>query len=301
MANEHTISSVADLFADEVLSSTFLLTLAARDSSILMHPALSGSTGAPGSNVIKVPHIGYGADLATAATEASAHANTQLTDTHTDVTLAMYALRRNVGDFGKYVTQGRLGAQQLGFDLAVAYQQTMINIIANITDDFTATAGSTGVNLAWSDIIAAKGILGVADADGPMMAILHPQQWADLEANALSLTFTPAVSGNAGLLNSGLQSYKGRWFGVDIFTTTHVPDKNTAADHGGALITPGAIVWADAMFDDDPDPNIGNLGRARIERVREGEQFATSYVLSFLFGAAQGIDARGVSIISDHA
>lgn len=300
MANEHTISSIADLFASEVLANEFLLTLAARDGSILTHAALQGLTGAPGSNVVKVPHIGYGANLMTAATEYSEHANTQLTDTHTDVTISMYALRRNVGDLAKYVAQGRLGAAAFAAELATAYQQTIINAIANVADDFTATAGpGTGNNLTWATFLPAKGTLGVANANGPMIAILHPQQWADLESDALSLGFAPSIAGNAGTVNQGLQAYKGRWFGIDIYTTTHVPTANAAADRAGALFTPGAIVWADAMFDDDPDPNIANLGRARLERVRKGEEFGTSYIMSMIFGVAQGIDAAGVTIISD--
>lgn len=300
MANEHTISSIADLFASEVLANEFLLTLAARDGSMLMHPCLQGVTAPAGSNVVKVPHIGYGADLATAATEASAHANTQLTDTHTDVTLAMYALRRNVGDFARIVAAPRLGLPAFAQELAIVYQQTLISLIANIGDDFTATQSTTGVNLTWSSLLTAKGTLNVADADGPLLAILHPQQWADLEADMLANGGNiEGDSGNAGAVNTGLNSYRGRYFGIDIVTSSHVPTANAAADRAGCLITPGAIVWADAQFNDDPDPNIASLGRARLERVREGEQFATSYVMSMILGVAQGIDARGVSIISD--
>lgn len=301
MANEHTISSIADLFASEVLANEFLLTLAARDSGgLLTHPCLPSVTAAPGSNVVKVPHIGYGADLMTAATEASEHANTQLTDTHTDVTLAMYALRRNVGDFAKIVANPRLGIAAFAAELATAYEQTIISAVANVADDFTATAGpGTGVNLTWATFLAAKGTLNVANASGPLLAILHPQQWADLEADALSLGFAPSVAGNAGAVNAGLGSYRGNWFNIDIVTSSHVPLANAGADRAGALFAPGAIVWADAMFADEPDPNIANLGRARLERVRQGEQFTTSYIMSMVFGVSQGIDAAGVTIISD--
>lgn len=298
MANEHTISSVADLFASEVLANDFLMTLAPRDGSFLA--AVPGITAPAGSNVVKVPHIGYGADLMTAATESTEHANVQLTDTHSDVTLAMYALRRNVGDFAKYVTMGKLGPSAFAAELAIAYQQTIISAIANIADDFTATAGpGTGSDLTWATFLAAKGTLGVANASGPLTALLHPQQWADLEADALSLGFAPSIAGNAGVVNQGLQSYKGRWFDIDIYTSTHVPTANAGADRAGALFAPGALLWADALLDYDPDPNIANLGRAVLERSRNGIEHETSYVMRMCFGVVQGIDAAGVTIISD--
>ena len=300
MANEHTISSIADLFASEVLANEFLLTLAPRDGAPLSHPCIQRVTAAPGSNVVKVPHIGYGADLMTAATEASEHANTQLTDTHTDITLAMYALRRNVGDFAKIVSNPRLGIQAFAQELAIAYQQTAISLVAALAPSFTATAGpGTGSDLTWATFLPAKGTLGAADADGPLMALLHPQQWADLEADALSLGFAPSIAGNADVVNVGLQSYKGRWFGIDIFTSSHIGTVNAGADRSGMLIAPGAVAVASASFVDDPDPNIANLGMARLERVRQGEQFTTSYVQSMVFGTALCQDSAGVEIISD--
>lgn len=300
MAGEMIISSITDLFASEELAAEFLLTLAARDGSVLTHPALMSMTGPAGSDVVKVPHYGIGADLMTTINQdgVTEHANTAFTDSSTDVTIVPRAIRRNVSDFAGYVAQGRLGAQTWAQDLAISYAQSVINVIATLTSGFTAIQGATTVDLTWDTIIAAKGVLSVANADGPMMAILHPQQWADLEVDALTLGDLPART-NESIVNQGLSSYKGNYFGIDFFTSTHVPTITSGADRGGALITRGAIAWADALVGAEPDPNIAVLGRAILERNRRGLASATDYMLKATFGASIAINARGVTIRSD--
>lgn len=301
MANEMLVTSVTDLFASEVLAAEFLYTLAPRDGSLIGHPVMqSYRKGAPGgSNVVKVPIMGIGADLLADITPGTEVANTAFTDSHVDVTIAGKGLRRAVGDLARYVTMGRLGPQTWAQDLAISYIQTLISMIANVGDDFTATAGSTGVNLTWDDIQAAKTILGVNDAEGPLMCVLHPQQWGDLEADALSMGEIPAAAGLAGSINARLSSYKGNFFGIDFYTSSHVPTANAAADRAGCLLAPGAIAWADAEIPDEGDPNMVNLGRARLERVRKGEKFETDWVMSYFVGVTKAIDDAGVSIISD--
>ena len=47
------------------------------------------------------------------------------------------------------------------------------------------------------------------------------------------------------------------------------------------------------------DPNIINLGRARLERWRQGNYLATSYIVSCACGVAKAIDAAGVTLKTD--
>lgn len=300
MANEILVSSIGDLIAGEVLATEYLMLLADRDNSILTHPAIMyAQASSPTSNVVRVPHLGLGGyDLLSATTPGSEVANTALVDGSTDVTLAMRAKRYNVDDLAKYVSAGKLGASMFAQDLAVSYGQTLISLIANVGDDFTSTAGATGVNATWADILTAKATLGVAKASGQMCAIVHPQQWADLESDALSLGVLPAQT-SGGIINQGLAAYKGNWFGIDFFTSSYVPTANAGADRAGCIFTRGGIAWSDAQMDDEGDPNIVNLGRARLERVRQGNYLATSYVFSHVSGVSKAIDAAGVALITD--
>ena len=300
MANELLVSSVTDLFASEVVAPEFLMTLAERDGSVLFHPAFLHKTGAPGSNVVKVPHLGIGADIMTPHTPNNESGNTAFGMGHTDVTIATRDMVRSTSDLARYVSMGRLGPATWALDLAITYAQTVINLAANIADDFTGTAGpGTGVNLTWADILNAKGQLAVNKARGPLLCLLHPQQWADLEADALALGEIPAAAGTASAINQGMDSYKGNYFGIDFFTSSHVPTANAGADRAGALLTAGAMAWADAQLEDEGDPNIMNLGRARLERDRKAKRHGTDYVLSAVLGASKALDGAGITIISD--
>ena len=300
MANEIVASNIGDLIAGEVMAAEFLMLLADRDGTVLTHPALFHATGsARSSNVVRVPHIGLGGyDLLAATTPGSEVANTALTDGSTDVTIAPRAKVYSIDDLAGFISDGKLDALAFAQDAAISVAQTLISLIANVADDFTATAGTTTVNATWNDVVDAKTTLGVAKATGPMLGIVHPRQWGDLEIDALSMGVLPAQV-MAGVINQGLDAFKGQWLGIDFFVSSAVPTANAAADRAGGIFTRGGIAWADVDIPAEADPNIVNLGRARFERDRKGTFLETSYVTSFHAGVAQAIDGAGVSLITD--
>ena len=298
MANEMTPSSISDIVAGEVLAAEFLMTLDDRDASVLMHPAFFHATGGPGSNVVRVPVLGYGKDLLAATSASAETANTAFSDDKIDVTLANYTLRYSADDLARFMADGKIDPIRFAAYAGVNVAQTLISLAANVTDGFSNVAGSTGVNAAWSDVLVAKAFLYVAKAQGSMLGLLHGQQWADLEANALSLGVLPAQT-NAAIVNSGLEAYKGRYFGVDFFTSGHVPTADTGANRAGAIWTSGGVVWADAQYANDGDSNIVNLGRGQFERVRRGTFSETSYMIRAAMGVSLGIDGAGVTLKTD--
>lgn len=301
MANELTPTSVADLFASEVVSAEFLYTLASRDASILMHPAIVSVTALAGSNagsnVIKVPHRGDGGNLMTAiAQDGSAHANTAYASDSTSVTLVPKAVNRAVTDFARYLAP--LGAQDFAKDLVWAYQQSLIADIANVTDGFAQSVGTTAVNLTWEDIIEAKTLLSLANAEGPMICILHPRQWGDLEVDLLSQDNIVRSAG-LGAFDTKTGSYKGQYLGIDFFTTPHVPTANAGDDRAGALFSTNGVVVAHALVSaDEADADIMVMGNVILERCRDGVGSKTNYMLRATYGVSIGVEA-GVTIISD--
>ena len=300
MANEIIPSGIGDLVAGEVLASEFMLLLADRDSSILTHPALFHATASsPTSTVVRVPHLGLGGyDLLTATTPGSEVANTAFSDGSTDVTIAMRAKRYTTDDLAKYIADGKLDPAMFARDAAISVAQTLINLLANTGDSFTNTVGSSGVNLSWSDIVDGKTTLGVNKASGPILGVLHAQQWGDLEQDSLSAGVLPAQT-MGGVINSGLDQYKGNWSGVDFYVSSHVPLANSSADRAGFLCTRGGLAWADAQMPSEGDPNMVSLGRARFERARQGTYIATSYIVSYAAGCSRALNSAGVSVISD--
>jgi len=302
MADEILPAGIGDLISGEEMASEFLLLLADRDNSILTHPALFHATGRTGgrmSNVIRVAHVGLmGYDTLAATTPGSEVGNTAFTDDSTDVTVVSRAKVYSVDDFARFISGGVLDPQMFALDAVTSVAQDLIGLIANITDDFSATAGTTTVDATWNDIVDAKTLLGIAKATGPMVGVVHPRQWGDLELDALSLGVLPAQS-LGGVINQGLDSFVGRWLGIDFFRHSSVPTANGGADRAGGIWTRGGIAWADAILDAEPDPNIIDMGRARLERARHGTFLETSWVVSTQVGVAQAIDAAGVSLITD--
>lgn len=301
MANEVLPAGIGDLITSQAMAAEFLMLLADRDGSLLTHPALLHATAMNlTSNVVRVPHLGLGGyDLLTATTPGSEIANTALSDGSTDVTVALRAKRYNVDDLARVMTGGRINPELFAQDAAISVAMTLISLIANVTDDFTATAGSSGVDATWDDVLAAKALLGIAKAGGPLMGLVHGRQWADLETDALGLGFLPAQT-MAGVINQGLgSSYKGSWMGIDFYCNNSVPTANAGADRAGAIFARGGVAWADAQLAPENDPNVVELGRARFERVRQGNYAATSFVTSYAAGVAKAIDAAGVSLITD--
>lgn len=303
MADEILPAGIGDLVTRETLAAEFLFLLAANGGAgILGHPALFHATAPnPTSNVIQVPHIGLnGTDILSATTPGSEVANTPLTDGSTDVTLAMRALRYTADDLARWMVDGRLDAPMFARAAAVSISETLVNLIANVANGFTATTGSSGVDASWTDIVDAKTLLGIANAEGPMLSTLHPRQWGDLETDALSLGALPAANGSMpDVISAGLGAYKGRYLGIDFFTSTRVPTANAGADRAGSVFTRGGVAWADAQMRDEGDPNMVSLGRGRFERVRQGTFLATSYMISHVCGVSKAIDGAGVSIITD--
>lgn len=298
MANEQVPSSITDLVAGEVLAAEYLMLLADRDGSVLNHPAFFHATGRPGSNVVRVPHLGIGYDLLTADTPGAEHANTAFSDNHTDVTLANYVLRYTNHDLARWMADGKLDPAIFAQGAAISVSQTLISLAANVGDGFTNIAGTSTVDATWDDVQTAKAFLLNAKASGSICAIVAPQQWADLEADALALGVLPAGS-MASVITTGLDSYKGRYMGIDFFVSGAVPA--TGGNSLGCIFTSGGIVWADAEYAPSASKyaDIVNLGRGQLELVRQGTSSADSYIIRAMMGVSLGIDAAGVTFRTD--
>lgn len=296
MADPALPANVGDIVAGEVLAAEYLMTLSDRDISVLMHPAFFHATGKPGSNVVRVPHLGYGVDILAADTPGSEHTNTAFTDGHTDVTLANQVLMFGAHDLARFMADGKLDPVMFAQFAAMNIGKTLINLAANVGDGFTNIAGTTTQDATWDDVLVAKAFLGNADATGSICGLIHPQQWNDLEVDALSLGVLPAGS-MQGVITSGLESYKGRYMGIDWFTSSRVPA--SGGNRLGCIFTQGGIVWADAEYANDGDPNIVNLVRGQFERARKGTFSQTNWVIRAALGTALGIDNAGVTFRTD--
>lgn len=301
MANEMLYSALAsDARSAEIISGTFIR-LQTTVGTLPSHPAIvyGGPIAGRSSKVVTVSHYGHGSDLMSAVAEGTAATNTALTTGSTDITVARLVLQREVGDLAKMTDEhGALSPMMLAEDAFLSFNRTLLDLIANVTDGFTATQTASST-MTLSDHIAAVNKLQTAGAPTPYLAIYHPKQWGEIQADIAttsggSVVYDPATPETVRVKGEG---YQGTLNGVDIFTTTRVP--SSGGDRKGAIISAGAVCWADgAVAVDDPSNQIA-LGKVLLERERLPSSALTRYVYTTYLGVAMGVDGRGVTVNSD--
>jgi hypothetical protein len=306
MANEILFSGIGDLTVTEAITNAYLLLLADR-MALPQHPALfyAGSIGAAArSNTLKVPHVGLlGYDVPTSATsDGSAVANTALTDGSTTIAVARYSKSYEASDLARITAGGLVNEQAMALDAVATGALVLTNLIANLVDNFATTVGTSGADATFANFLDAITALEVAKVSPPYMCVVHPVQWGDIRKD-LAITAGGAVQwmpASAETVAARGIGYQGQLAKVDVFTSTFVPTANAGADRAGGIFGRGALLWADGEVPVEADPNQMNVaGKVLFERVRTGKSGLTAYVSHVYLGASEGIDACGVSIITD--
>ena len=305
MAGEILYAGIADLTQSEALSTEFLLLLADRNA-LPNHPSILyvGDISGQNSAVIKVPHIGLlGYNLMASTGDGSAVANTALTDGSTSVTVGRYSKSYEASDMARITAGSRINPQTMALDAVVSGSATLAALVADVIDGFTATQGSTGVNATFQNYLDSITTLEIAKVGGPYLCELHPVQWGDIRSDVAG-SANGAIQWNQGsqALLDGMKGigYQGVFLGVDVYTTTHVPTANAGADRAGGMWGRGGVLWADGSVPLEGDPNqLVIANKVLFERDRTAKAGLTAYVSHRYLGVAKGIDACGVSIITD--
>lgn len=305
MANEFTHAAaesdlrMADLLAGEVqtlLADTYSL----RD----VPGALTylGSINGRGSDTIRVPYAQIDA-LSATANEITAVANTAVTDSSFTCAVVRNALAREVSDLAGMTARGPgdIGLSRLASLMVGGARMAFMDAVAAAVQGFSATAGGTGVNLSVDNWYTAVATLEVASNEGPFFALLHPQQWADLQTSIRSETgaveHRPDHIGSADIRGQG---YAGSFLGVDIYLSSRVDAVNTASDRNGAMWSQGALAFADGTPVPVPGAIMSAPDRQLTIEIQRPDRSATSLVIGHsYFGVSLAEDARGVGIITD--
>lgn len=263
MADEVTFSALSDATVAATLHQELLQKLGDRHS-LWGHPAIyyAGSVNGTGSNVRKFTL--WGADLApmAAVSDGSSASNTAIGSYvgSGSVTVARQALMITSTDLAG-LTWGFSSAslvEKIAEAMAGAAARRFQTLLCDVTDGFTTVVGSSGVDFSVTNWFSAKAALQSASAPGPFLAILHPQQLNDLQASLRAETgpmqFVPAT---AELMSLKGQGYAGMFDGVDIYTSSLVPTANAGADRAGALMSYGAVAYADGIV--TPQVAVGGI------------------------------------------
>jgi len=307
MADEVLYSGLGDQRLTEILSTQILLSLADRNW-IGNHPALwrAPRLNGTGSLTIKVPIVGLnGYDAMVAPTnEDDSQANVALTDSSKQITIARQSFAREISGSAQITDTGTLTPAAFAADLLGAYNARFTNLLAAMPSGFATSVGSTGVNMAVSDFLAAKAALLAANADdgAPLLTLLHGVQFSDLIAELTTTSGGAAQFAQATqqMIQARGGGYQGSFLGCDIFVSNRVPTANAGADRAGGMWTRGAILWADAApYVDDPTQQMALGDAILMERDRTARSDRTAWIGHAYLGFVEGIDLRGVKIVTD--
>jgi N4-gp56 family major capsid protein len=161
--------------------------------------------------------------------------------------------------------------------------------ICALLGDFTAAAGSSGVNIALTNFLDAIYNLEVNDAAGlgSLVGVLHPRQTADLrtefEADAASLY----VGSSDSRISKSMAGYFGSWFEIDIFQSTNVPTANAGADRAGGVFVRGYAL------------GMAHKWSAKVETMRWAPIRGWVLVATAMYGVDTVEDNAGVEAVTD--
>mgnify|MGYP000084185853 FL=1 len=301
MANEITLSSLSDQRIAAGVSARVIELFAARQS-LPMHVALryAGSIVGTLSDVIKTPGVarnGYDR-MSALGSETGSTSNTAQTDSSYELTVATYFLQRTLGDMAR--TTGTTDPIiALGDDLFASYLNTLVYVVSQLTDNFTAVKGASGAPATMEDWLNAHTALDVAGAPPDRLAILHPQQWGDLRVDGLlnaggAWQFSPVAENMIAAMGQGAQGTIGRTL---VYTTDFVP--SSGGNYLGAIMGADSIIWGDGVPPVDSD--IGDIligGKVKVRKVAVDQSILTRLIGTTQLGARLGIDARGCTFRS---
>lgn len=271
--------SLAAIITDEVKDA---LMAAVVSPALLDFYDLSGKE----SLSVKIPK----ADKFTAAavSEGVEYANTALTSASVTLTVAEVGIMATITDvleLSDIPAAHGARLRQLGRSIG---DKIDVDITA-LLDGFTTAVGSSGNNIALTDVLDSIYNLEVNDAAnlGEIVGLLHPRQTADLrteiEADSASIYFGKSDQS----ITKAQRGYFGSWFGIDFFQSTNVPTANGAADRaGGFFIRNYALAMAQKYA-------------VRVEAMRWIPIRGWVLTATSFYGVGEVEDSAGVEAVTD--
>lgn len=299
-----------DLVQAAILDRAYELALAER-SSLIVHPALAagylGERSGTGSAAVNRVMASIGAGTMASVAETGTAATVDFTFANLSATAGRRSTGRSMSDMlGIFDATGLIrDPNTFVADAIQLRNNTLVDMVANVINGYTLTRGATTTDLTWATIRSAKNALignDVPTPPGSLLCVLHNQQWSDLETDLVTTSNeAEAITAEARqiqiLANSG---YKGRYFGIDFFTTNRTPTANAGADYAGGLFAPLGVAWntANIIPQVGADGFILGGGDLQVEYKRTPEQMLSEVFYNAMIGVSKGDDDRGVTLIS---
>jgi len=255
-----------------------------------------------------MPLVGLlGYNLPAPIAELLQMASTSFTDSSVTIATAPYGKKYEVGDIARFTDRlGIFGASApmtFAEDAVVSANMLRTNVVANLTDGFTAQYATSGTDLTLAGLVSAINTLEINTkaeiGPGEAMFVGHPVQFGDLRTNCLTIggavQWMPATADFVAIKGSG---YRGQLFGVDLMSSSQVPTANAGADRAGGLFMRGAIVLGRLGVFAEGSDQFAIGGEILFERRRVAD-LQTDFLMSLHIGGSIAINDCGVSVITD--
>jgi len=307
VANEFTyVGAGADLRLAEIFNSEVWLNLS-DGTDIRNLCTRMRDMGGAGSDTMQAPYLATGDAMAAAnADEVTASGNTLIADGQYTVTIAQQIISFTTSDlFAITAGAGMAGMADLARQAARAYVLRATDMITTVAAGFTATVGTTTVDLTVDDIYSAQYQLTASSVPGGSAScVLYPTQLTDFQNSLRSEGGAVQwESASADMLAAKGPGYSGRWHGIDFFSSDSVPTANAGADSAGAMFNPRGVVFAEASAAASMPGSVAAAIPAGspvyAEFSRQADPGLSSLVAHAFVGVALAEDGAGVSIITD--
>lgn len=281
MADETTSSTLDDLLSPLVAEALFV----ANERSIMRGLVRNYTMPINSGKTIQVPI--YPTVSAAGVNENTDLANTEISTSKADLTVAEVGIMTTLTDFARNVSESDV-VRDLGKLFGEAIAKKIDTDLTALFDGFSTSVGAATDDAAGRmtadkifEAVANLRANGVPSTD--LACVLHPMVAYDLKAGLTNTFANP----NPGVGNEALRSgYVGSIAGVPVYETSNLANTGTAGDYKGGLFHRDALGLA--MMQD-----------LKIETQRDASLRATEIVATAVYGVGELHDSYGVELLAD--
>jgi hypothetical protein len=239
------------------------LTLGDRSGGgLLANPVLAsqflGATRLGAALGTKMVDVGWGLNKFTATSQGSDFTVETLSSAAATVTPARRGMARQVSDMARALqSMDELAFVQFVTDQTIAWQQSVVSLIASLFPSFSASGGVSGGTATWASILSAYQTLGIANSAGPYVLVLRPKDWANVASDAFALGGRVQMQAETdGYLNTVNPGFKGQYLNGNLWVYTSSELPTSAGDTVCGMFGPEALAWDAFMPEPSPATQV---------------------------------------------
>jgi hypothetical protein len=239
------------------------LTLGDRSGGgLLANPVLAsqflGATRLGAALGTKMVDVGWGLNKFTATSQGSDFTVETLSSAAATVTPARRGMARQVSDMARALqSMDELAFVQFVTDQTIAWQQSVVSLIASLFPSFSASGGVSGGTATWASILSAYQTLGIANSAGPFVLVLRPKDWANVASDAFALGGRVQMQAETdNYLNTVNPGFKGQFMNGNLWVYTSSELPTSAGDTVCGMFGPEALAWDAFMPEPSPATQV---------------------------------------------